>query len=91
MIASWPLRGRSASGPDDALSGQLIDESQEAGTSDPVLDDALNLALPVELSQTPFLQVLAQDKVRETMAQLHHPQDGKVTPEIARELGGKQG
>ncbi|MGD0446705.1 MAG: protein kinase [Edaphobacter sp.] len=55
-------------------------------TSDPVLDDALNLALPVELSQTPFLQVLAQDKVRETMAQLHHPQDGKVTPEIAREV-----
>jgi eukaryotic-like serine/threonine-protein kinase len=55
-------------------------------TSDPVLDDALNFALPVELSQTPFLQVLAQDKVRETMAQLHHPQDGKVTPEIAREV-----
>ena len=55
-------------------------------TSDPVLDDALNFALPVELSQTPFLQVLAQDKVRETMTLLHHPIDGKVTPEIAREV-----
>ena len=55
-------------------------------TSDPVLDDALNFALPVEFSQTPFLQVLAQDKVRETMTQLHHPIDGKVTPEIAREV-----
>ena len=55
-------------------------------TSDPVLDDALNLALPVELAQTPFLQVLAQDKVRETMKQLGHPLDGKVTPEIAREV-----
>ncbi len=55
-------------------------------TSDAVLDDALNLALPVELAQTPFLQVLAQDKVRETMKHLSHPQDGKVTPEIAREV-----
>ena len=55
-------------------------------TSDAVLDDAFNLALPVELAQTPFLQVLAQDKVRETMKQLKHPQDAKVTPEIAREV-----
>jgi serine/threonine protein kinase len=55
-------------------------------TSDPVLDDALNLALPVEFAQTPFLQVLAQDKVRETMKQLNHPQASKVTPEIAREI-----
>jgi tetratricopeptide (TPR) repeat protein len=55
-------------------------------TSDAVLDDALNLALPVEIAQTPFLQVLAQDKVRETMKQLGHPQDAKVTPEIAREV-----
>lgn len=53
-------------------------------TSDLVLDDALNLALPVELAQTPFLQVLAQDKVRETLRQLNQPQDGKVTPELAR-------
>jgi serine/threonine protein kinase/DNA-binding winged helix-turn-helix (wHTH) protein/tetratricopeptide (TPR) repeat protein len=55
-------------------------------TSDAVLDDALNLALPVELAQTPFLQVLAQDKVRETMKQLNHPLNGKVTPDIAREV-----
>ena len=55
-------------------------------TSDAVLDDALNLALPVEIAQTPFLQVLAQDKVRETMRQLNHPQDAKVTPEIARQV-----
>lgn len=55
-------------------------------TSDTVLDDALNLALPVEIAQTPFLQVLAQDKVRETMKQLGHPQDAKVTPDTAREV-----
>jgi len=55
-------------------------------TSDAVLDDALNTALPVELSQTPFLQVLAQDKVRETMKQLNYPKDGKVTPQIARDV-----
>jgi tetratricopeptide (TPR) repeat protein len=38
------------------------------------------------LAQTPFLQVLAPDKVRETMKQLNHPEDAKVTPAIGLEV-----
>jgi serine/threonine protein kinase/tetratricopeptide (TPR) repeat protein len=78
----WRYRNRFQLSASDTI--VIADISNQ--TSDPVLDDALNFALPVELSQTPFLQVLAQDKVRETMSQLHHPLDGKVTPEIAREV-----
>jgi eukaryotic-like serine/threonine-protein kinase len=55
-------------------------------TSDPVFDDALNTALRVELEQTPFLNVLAPDKVRGTLRQMNHPENEKVTPEVAREV-----
>jgi eukaryotic-like serine/threonine-protein kinase len=78
----WRYRNRFQLSASDTI--VIADISNQ--TSDPVLDEALNIALPVELAQTPFLQVLAQDKVRETMRQLKHPQSGKVTPEIAREV-----
>ena len=55
-------------------------------SADSVLDDAINTALNTELAQTPFLNVLGPDKVRETMVELHHDPTGKVTPEIAREV-----
>ena len=55
-------------------------------TSDPVFSDALNTALRVELDQTPFLNLLAPDKVRGTLKLLNHPEDEKLTPELAREV-----
>jgi serine/threonine protein kinase/tetratricopeptide (TPR) repeat protein len=55
-------------------------------TSDPVFDDALNMALRVGLEQTPYLNVLAEDKVRGTLSMLKVSQDAKVTPELAREV-----
>jgi len=55
-------------------------------TGDPVFDDALNLALRVGLEQTPYLNVLTDDKFRGTLRTLKISQDGKVTPEIAREV-----
>jgi eukaryotic-like serine/threonine-protein kinase len=55
-------------------------------TSDPIFDDALNTALGVEFQQTPFLNVLAADKVRGNLKLLNHPMDAKITPEIALQI-----
>jgi DNA-binding winged helix-turn-helix (wHTH) protein/tetratricopeptide (TPR) repeat protein len=55
-------------------------------TSDPIFDDALNTALAVELQQTPFLNVLATDKVRGNLKLLNHPMDAKITPEVALQI-----
>jgi serine/threonine protein kinase/tetratricopeptide (TPR) repeat protein len=55
-------------------------------TGDPVFDDALNLALRVALEQTPYLNVLTDDKVRRTLRTLNRSEDAKLTPEIAREV-----
>lgn len=55
-------------------------------TSDPVFDDALKRALFIGLEQTPYLSVLASDKVSGALRLLNLPGDAKVTPEIARQV-----
>ncbi len=55
-------------------------------TGDPVFDDALKQALAVNLGQSPFLNVLSDRKVSETLRLMGRSPSERVTPEIAREL-----
>ncbi len=55
-------------------------------TTDPVFTVALNTALRVELEQSPFLNLLAPDKVRGMLKLRGHPENEKLTPELAREV-----
>ncbi|HEY1659026.1 MAG TPA: protein kinase [Candidatus Sulfotelmatobacter sp.] len=55
-------------------------------TSDPIFDDTLKTALSVSLSQSPFLNVLSENKVAETLQQMTRPAGTKLTPDITREL-----
>src|ERR1700678_2506733 len=65
----------------------LADVKNETG--DPVFDDALDTALRYEMGQTPYLNVLGDDKVLGTLAQLNLPPTTKLTPEVARQICGK--
>jgi eukaryotic-like serine/threonine-protein kinase len=55
-------------------------------TGDPVFDDTLKTALSVSLSQSPFLNVVSDDKVEATLRLMTRPPDTKLTPEVAGEL-----
>jgi len=55
-------------------------------TGDPVFDDALKQALSVSLRQSPFLNVLSDDKVAATLKMMTKPVNTPLTPDIAREL-----
>jgi eukaryotic-like serine/threonine-protein kinase len=55
-------------------------------TSDPVFDDALKQALSVSLQQSPFLNVLSDDKVAATLKLMTRPVNTPLTPDVAREL-----
>ena len=55
-------------------------------TSDPAFNDTLTLALETELSQTPFLDVLAPDKVRSTLKLMNHPESGPLSPALAQQV-----
>jgi len=53
-------------------------------TSDSNFDNALNTALRTELEQTPYLNLLAGDKVRGILKSLNYPESQRLTPEVAR-------
>ena len=60
-------------------------------TGDPIFDDTLKTALSVALNQSPFLNVLSDDKVANTLQQMTRPPGTKLTPELARELCQRAG
>jgi eukaryotic-like serine/threonine-protein kinase len=55
-------------------------------TGDAVFDDALKQALAVELGQSPFLHILSDRKVAETLKLMGRPSTEKITRDIASEL-----
>ena len=55
-------------------------------TGDAVFDDALKTALTVALNQSPFLNVLSDNKVAATLKLMTRPVNTKLTPDAAREL-----
>jgi serine/threonine protein kinase/tetratricopeptide (TPR) repeat protein len=60
-------------------------------TNDAVFDDTLKTALNVSLQQSPFLNLLSDSKVVETLKLMTRPPDTKLTPEVARELCQRAG
>ncbi len=55
-------------------------------TGDAVFDDTLKTALSVALNQSPFLNVLSENKVAATLKLMSRPVGTKLTPEVTREL-----
>ena len=55
-------------------------------TGDTVFDDALKQAFAVELGQSPFLNVMSDRKVAETLGMMGRPANQHITSNIAREL-----
>jgi tetratricopeptide (TPR) repeat protein len=60
-------------------------------TGDPVFDDTLKQALAVALRQSPFLNVLSDNQVADTLRSMEHPADTSVTGEVAREACQRAG
>ena len=55
-------------------------------TGDPVFDDALKQALAVQLGQSPFLNILSDRKVEETLRLMSQAPNQRITRDVAREL-----
>jgi eukaryotic-like serine/threonine-protein kinase len=55
-------------------------------TGDPVFDDTLKTALSISLRQSPFLKLLADDRIYATLKLMTRPANTRLTPEVTREL-----
>lgn len=60
-------------------------------TGDPVFDGALRQGLSVQLEQSPFLSIISDQKVRQTLKLMGQAPDANLTPSIARELCQRTG
>jgi eukaryotic-like serine/threonine-protein kinase len=55
-------------------------------TGDPVFDGTLRQGLSVQLEQSPFLSMVSEGRIQQTLKMMGQPADAKLTPAIAREL-----
>jgi DNA-binding winged helix-turn-helix (wHTH) protein len=55
-------------------------------TGDPVFDGTLRQGLAVQLEQSPFLSLVSEQQVQQTLRLMGRPADAKLTPEISREI-----
>ena len=60
-------------------------------TGDAIFDDTLQQALATGLAQSPFLNILSDQKVRETLRMMDRSPVEHVTPEMAREICQRTG
>ncbi len=60
-------------------------------TGEPVFDDTLKTALTISLNQSPFLNVVSDNKVAATLKLMTRPPNTKLTPDVARELCERAG
>ena len=58
----------------------------ENKTGDPVFDDTLRQGLSVELQQSPFLSLISDRQVQQTLALMGQPKEARLTPEIAQQI-----
>jgi DNA-binding winged helix-turn-helix (wHTH) protein/Flp pilus assembly protein TadD len=55
-------------------------------TGDPVFDGTLRQGLAVQLSQSPFLSLISEERVKQTLQLMSQPPDARLAPEIARQI-----
>ena len=55
-------------------------------TGDPVFDDTLRRGLSVELQQSPFLTLVSDRKIQQTLALMGQPKDARLNPELAQQI-----
>jgi class 3 adenylate cyclase len=60
-------------------------------TGDPVFDGTLRQGLASQLEQTPFLSLVSDSMIAQTLTRMSKQKDAPLTPELAREVGQRLG
>ncbi|TAN03789.1 MAG: serine/threonine protein kinase [Rhodanobacteraceae bacterium] len=55
-------------------------------TGDPVFDGTLRQGLSVQLEQSPFLSIVSDKRIQQTLQMMEQRPDAKLTPEVVREI-----
>jgi serine/threonine protein kinase/tetratricopeptide (TPR) repeat protein len=88
-IAGWLYFARRAR----ALTNKdtIVVSDFENKTGDTVFDDTLRQGLSVQLEQSPFLSMISDSKVNQTLKMMGRPAGDRLTPEVTREVCQRTG
>jgi serine/threonine protein kinase/Flp pilus assembly protein TadD len=88
-VGGWLFISRKAHALTDKDTIVLADFTNATG--DTVFDGTLRQGLSVQLEQSPFLSIISDQQVQQTLQMMGQKPDAKLTPEIARELCQRTG
>ena len=60
-------------------------------TGDPIFEDTLRQGLAAQLQQSPFLSLVSEQRIQQTLRLMGQPLDGKLSPAIAGDLCQRAG
>ena len=86
-VTAWSLSHRdSASRPKLTDKDTIVLADFDNKTGDPVFDDTLRQGLSVELQQSPFLTLISDRKIQQTLALMGQPKEARLTSEMAQQI-----
>ena len=88
-VGGWLLFSRRAHALTDKDTIVLADFTNTTG--DAVFDGTLRQGLSVQLEQSPFLSIISDQQIQQTLQMMGQKPDVKLTPEIAREICQRTG
>jgi tetratricopeptide (TPR) repeat protein/predicted Ser/Thr protein kinase len=88
-VGSWLFFSRKAHALTDTDTIVLADFTNTTG--DPVFDGTLRQGLSVQLEQSPFLSIISDQQIQQTLQMMGQKPDAKLTPVIAREVCERTG
>src|SRR6201984_2006020 len=83
-VGGWLFFSRKAHALTDKDTIVLADFTNTTG--DTVFEGTLRQGLSVQLEQSPFLSIVSDQRIQQTLRLMGQPADAKLTPEIARDL-----
>ena len=84
VVGSWSLLSRRVHALTDKDTIVLADFTNTTG--DAIFDGTLRQGLSVQLEQSPFLSIVSDEQIQQTLGLMGQPAETKLTPAIAREL-----
>jgi tetratricopeptide (TPR) repeat protein len=84
--ASAAARSPAPRAPKLARKSMIVLAEFENRTGDPVFDGILRQGLSVQLEQSPFLTLVSDQQVQQTLRFMQAPLETRLTPEVAQEI-----
>lgn len=88
-VAGWYYTARPAHALSRADTILLADFNNKTG--DPIFDDTLRQGLAAQLQQSPFLSLVSEQRVQQTLRLMGQPPDAKLSPAIIGDLCQRAG